>query len=124
MLGVGGAMAEGKAAEQAGAFKAKTSMAAGTRKAGEAKRAGDILESNIRAARAAGGGGFDPGAIERIGKVGAETDYNVLSALYEGKTGADIAQYEGAVKKKASKTKALSTLLSGGAGMYKSYKGY
>lgn len=124
MLGVAGAKAEGEAAEQAAEFKAKTSMAAGTRKAYEAGREGKRLESDVRAARAAGGGAYDPGAVERQAKVGQEAEYNVLSALYEGETGADIARYEGEVKKKAAKTKGLSTMLSGGAGMYKSYKGY
>jgi hypothetical protein len=81
VLGVGGALAEGKAAKQAAEFKAKTSMAAGTRKASEATRAGKIVESGARARMAAGGGSAsDAGAIERLGKIGAESEYNALAA--------------------------------------------
>lgn len=122
MLGVAGAKAEGEAAEQAAEFKAKTQMATGTRKAAEKKRAGEILESNIRAQRAASGGGFDAAAAERLGKVGAETEYGALSALYEGQTEADITRYEGQLAKKAARTRGISTLLSGGAGVYKGFK--
>lgn len=122
-LGVAGAMQEGKAAEKAADFKAKTSMASGTRRASEAKRAGDTLESDVRAQMAAGGGSAsDAGAVETIGKIKSEAEYNALSALYEGETGADIAKYEGKVKKKAARTRALTTALSGGSQMYSAYK--
>ncbi len=122
-LGVAGAVEEGKTAEQVAKFKAKTAMARGTRGAAEATRAGDIVESDARAAMAAGGGSAsDAGAIETLGKIKAESEYNALSALYEGRQEADLAIYEGKVKKKAARTRALSTAISGGAGMYKSYK--
>ena len=121
LLSTGGAYAEGEAAEQAAAFKAKTQMATGSRRAYEAGRKGRILQSDIQAAQAASGGAVDAGSIERMAKVGAETEYNVLSALYEGKQKATTARYEGKIKKKAAKKRALSTLLSGGASAYKSY---
>ena len=122
-INVLGTMAQGKAAGRAAEFKAKTETAAGTRQAAEAQRAGKIAESGTRAAMAAGGGvATDPGAIETLGKIKSEAEYNALSALYEGGTRADISRYEGKVKKKAARTKALSTILSGGAGMYKAYK--
>lgn len=123
LLGMGGSIAEGETADKAAKFKAKTQRAKGSRKAYEAGREGEILESNARAAMAAGGGSTtDAGATKILGDIGAQAEYNALSALYEGETGADISEWEGKTKKKASKTRALSTLLSGGAGMYKAYK--
>jgi len=124
MLGVAGSISEGEAAQKSARFKAKTQRAAGSHKAYEAGREGEILESNARAAMAAGGGSTtDAGATKVIGDIGAQSSYNALAALYEGETGADISLYEGETKKQASKTRALTTLLSGGAGIYKAYKG-
>lgn len=124
-LQVHGAIQEGQAAEKAGKFKAKTQMAAGTRRAAEHKRAGDIVASDARAAMAASGGSAsDAGAVETLGKIKAETDYNVLSALYEGEQAADISRYEGKIKKKAAYTRGLSTALSGGAKAFRSYNKY
>jgi len=107
---------EGKAAEAAAEFKAKTQRAAGTRKAYEAKRSGDIVASQARAAMAAGGGSAsDPGAIETLGKIKSEAEYGSLAAMYEGETGAKISQYEGQIAKRQARMKTLSTVLSGGA---------
>jgi hypothetical protein len=88
-----------------------------------AGKEGEIIESRARAVMAAGGGvTTDPGATEQLAKIKAASEYNVLSALYEGKTEAGIARYEGKVKKKAGRTRALSTILTGGAEMFKSFK--
>jgi len=107
---------EGEAAQQAAEFKAKTQMAAGTRKAYEAKRSGDIVASQARAAMAAGGGAAaDPGAIETLGKIKSEAEYGSLAAMYEGETGAKISKYEGEVAKRQARMRTLSTVLSGGA---------
>lgn len=122
VIGVKGALAEGKAAEQAADFKAKTQIAGATKKAAEYTREGKIVESNARAAMAASGGAFDAGSAERIGKINEQSQYNALAAMYEGEQAAAITKYEGEVKKKATKMKALSTVLSGGAQMYSSYK--
>jgi hypothetical protein len=123
VMGIQGDLAQGKADQQAANFKAKTEMASGTRKAYEYKRQGDTAMSNARAAIAAGGGSTtDAGSAELMGKMGAQTDYNALSALYEGQTNSDIAKYEGQLAKHRSRMKATSTLLSGAAGMYKAYK--
>ena len=117
-------MAAGDAAQASSEFQAKTQLATGTRRAGEAKREGDIVASDARAAMAAGGGSTtDPGAIQNLAKIKSEADYNALTALYEGQTGADISIYEGKTKKAASRTRALGTLLTGGASAYKAYKG-
>jgi len=123
MISARGEEQEGRAAQESKEFEAKTKMATGTRRAYEAKREGDIVESAARAAMAAGGGmATDPGAIEHLAKIKSQAEYSALSALYEGKTGAGIARYEGRVKRKASKTRALSTVLGGGAKIYSSYK--
>ncbi len=124
MISMAGNAAAGDAAIKAGEFKAKTQRAAGSRKAYEAGREGDIVQSNARAAMAAGGGSTtDAGATKILGDIGAQADYNALSALYESETGANITQWEAKTKKNALDTNALTTLLSGGAGMYKAYKG-
>lgn len=123
MLGTAGALAEARTAGRVGRYEAKEAKTAGIRKAAEAGRAGKMLESDIRAAQAAGGmGAADPGAIETIGKAKAKTEYDVLSALYEGETAADVAKTEAKIKKKAARTRALTTMLSGGARTFKSYK--
>lgn len=122
-LSMGGQIAEGRAAEKSAKYKAKTDRARGSRLSYEAGREGEIAESNARAAMAAGGGSTtDAGATKILGDIGAQADYNALLALYEGETGADIAEWEGKTKKKASRTQALSTVLSGGAQAYKAYK--
>ena len=124
MLSAAGSLAEGKAADQSAKFKAKTQMATGTRKAAESKRAGDIVASNARAQMAAGGGSAsDAGSIETLGKIKSEAEYNALADMYEAKTDASISRYEGKVAKKASRMKALSTVLSGGSKAYGAYKG-
>lgn len=124
LLSMGGDIAQGRIAEQTAKFRAKTQRAAGSRRAYEAKREGEYVESAARAAMAAGGGTTtDAGASKILGDIGAESEYKALSALYEGETEADISEWEGRAKKRASKVQALSTLLSGGAGVYKAYKG-
>lgn len=116
VISTSAAIEEGKAAERAAEFKAKTAMAVGSRKAYESKRSGDIVASDARAAMAASGGvTTDPGAIETLGKIKAEAEYGSLAAMYEGETGANLAIAEGERAKKASRYKALSTVLSGGA---------
>ena len=119
----GGQRAEGDAAAGAKEFEAKTAMAKGTRKAFEAKREGDIVQSAARAAMAAGGGSAsDASAIETLARIKQKAGYNALSALYEGEQAADISRYEGKIKKIAGRTRALSTTLSGFGKAFKSYK--
>lgn len=122
LVGIQGARAEGKAAEQAADFKAKTQIAGATKKAAEYTREGEMVESNARAAAAAGGGAFDAGSAERIGKINQQSEYNALAAMYEGEQAASISRYEGQLKKKAAKTKAISTALSGASQTYSAYK--
>lgn len=117
-----GQLEEGKAAQKAADFKAKTQMAAGTRRASEATRAGNIVESNARAAMAAGGGDpSDAGSLELLGKIAAESEYNSLAAMYEAKTAASITKWEGEKAREVSKTQALTTVLKGAGQAYMAY---
>lgn len=132
-LTAGGELAEGDAAVRASKYEAKqleqqanARYAQGTREAYEAARAGDILESDAIAQMAAGGGGVD---AEHLAKIKAESDYNALAALYEGETEAagirqkaEAVKYGGKVKQKAARTRALSTVISGGSKAYQGYK--
>lgn len=137
VLSVAGTLEEGKGAVRAAEFEAgqleeqaTARYARGTREAYEAKRAGDIMESRARAVMAAGGGlASDPQAIEQLGRIGAESEYEALTAMYEGETEAAglrrqaaARRYGGKMKKRAAKFKALSTAISGGSKAYESYK--
>jgi hypothetical protein len=112
---------EGDAAVRDADYKAKTHIANATHRAGAAKREGELIESNARAARAAGGGAYDAGAEERQAKIKERTDYNVMSAMFEGEQSAQMAKYQGEVIKKATKAKKLSTVLSGASQAFSAY---
>jgi hypothetical protein len=133
ILNVTSTLSEGRAADAAKKFQAqqydrlaKQSTAVGSRNAYEAARRGEEHLSNIRAAMAAGGGSTtDAGAISRLGKAAAETDYNILAALYEGDTRADTMalqaeanRWEGKMAKKKARTKGFSTVLTGASDIY------
>lgn len=109
---------------------AKARGAAASREAYEERRRGRVLQSNIRAAQAAGGGTTtDPGAISTLAKAQVVTDYNALSALYQGeveaeglRTAAKAREFEGKSQQRASRLKSLATIVSGGAKLYGKYK--
>jgi len=114
LYGMSTAYAEGEQAERIAAYKAKLSMATGSRKAVEESRRGDIVLSNARAAMAAGGSvTTDAGAIETLTRIENEAQYNSLTAMYEGKVGHDVALYEGKMAKARAKSKMIQTALSG-----------
>jgi hypothetical protein len=129
-----GTLAEGKAAERKSEYEAqqldqsaKAKEAQGTREAAETLRQSRIRSSDIQAQMAAGGGGV---SVEQIAKSEEVGQYNALASLYERRTEAQgirakagAARYEGKVAKRASKVKALSTIISGGTKAYQSYKG-
>lgn len=100
--------------------KAQAVKGAGSREAIEERRAGKILESNIRAAQAGAGGlTTDVGAIEQQAKAKEITDYNALAALFEAETVSDTLKlaakgkrWEGKAAIKAGRRKALSTVIS------------
>lgn len=123
VLGARAANQEGEAAQVAAEFNAKNQFAQKSREAHEEKRKGDILMSNARAAMAAGGGStMDSGNVYTLSEIGRDANYNALSALYEGEQAAEITRYEGRLKKRAAKGKAIGTVLSGAGDIYKSFK--
>lgn len=122
-FGMAGDLVQGSADKSAANFEAaqmvrnaKARYAQGTRDTQEALRQGRVLQSNARAAMAAGGGvTTDPGAIEQLAKLKDVTDYNALSQLFQAKTefGAGMTQaaarrMEGSRAKKNSIISALS----------------
>ena len=72
-------------AEQA----AKAAIATGSREAYDRAREGRIVESNARAAMAAGGGSSaDPGMVRLLSRIGRDAQYNSLAAMFEGEQAA------------------------------------
>ena len=134
MMKVATSIAGGRAKRQAAKFEAgqleaagRERFARGTREAGEAARQSKILLSNIRAAQAGMGGvTTDPGAIQQLGRAGAEGEYNVLAALYEGEVGqrglqaqAAARRMEGKQAERAGIVGALGTALKYGSKVYR-----
>ena len=94
--------------------RAKAATATGQRKATEIRRQGRVIQSDARAAMAAGGGVTDDaGAIEQLANIAQVTDYNQLAALYEGDTEAEGLHLENKINKKIGRTKQAATALSG-----------
>lgn len=139
LFSASGAKKQGKAAQAQAEYdaqqmeqQAQASRAEGTRVAYEDRRQGRIVESNARAAMAAGGGSAsDAGSLEMLGKIGAESQYNSLVSLFKGESQAqdynrqaDTRRYEGALAKKNADDKALSTILSGASSIYSGFSGF
>lgn len=127
VISVAGSMQQGAAAEQSAEFdsqqlnrNALAAEASSQREAIEERRRGQIAESRARAvAVASGTTSTDVGVSDLISKIGAESEYNALAALYEGKqkaqslrVGGEAAMFEGGVAKQAAKTKAVGTVMS------------
>jgi len=137
VAGAVGSYAEGKQARQAAKFEsqqleaqATAAYAKGTKEAALERRKAAILASDTRAAQAGSGAAFDEGAVETLGDISAEGEYNALSALFEGesqqaglKAQAAARRWEGKQQAAAAGRKTLSTILSGASKAYKSYKG-
>lgn len=137
VVSAGGAIASGKAQERAAKFEAaqlerqaKREFAAGTREQDEIKRQGEKFESDVRAQMAGSGGVTDdPGSTKTIGRLNRDITYNGLAAMYDASSRAQGRRFQGAARrlegdnaKKASRWKALGTVLQGGsqaAGMMK-----
>jgi len=102
---------------------------AGQRKAIAERRQGQLVQSRAQAVSAASGGGAtDPTVLDIQSGIGAQTDYNAMTALYEGaeaKRGYDaqasIDRYEGGQAQTAGFLKAGTTLLSGGSSLFEKY---
>lgn len=122
--------AEAKRYARAVERNARSVYAADQLGAAEYTREGERVVSNARAAMAAGGGVTDDaGAIDTLSKIDREATYNRLAALYDARNNYEgtIAQAgairaEGRNARKASRYKIGSTLLSGAADAFASYR--
>lgn len=118
IMGANAADNAGKAAQAEADYQAHQmevnagqERAVSQRKMIEARRQGDLKTSRATAVNASSGGGsLDPSIVNLMGDIGAETDYNVGVAKYEGEekardleTGAKIKKWEGAQARKAGK---------------------
>lgn len=137
-LGAVGSILEGQSAASAAEAEgiqaiaqAKSARATSQRQANEERRQGDLAISRAQAVAAAGGGGAtDPTVLNIVGDIAGQSEYNALSALYEGTTAADTLEYQAKIKamqardaKIAGYIGAGSKLLSGGASLYDRYSG-
>lgn len=135
-LTVGTTLRAGEEAKLQGQIKARelredanARQAEGQRLAIQRRRQGNFAASRARAVAAASGGGVsDTTADLLIGRIEAQTDLNVLNALFEGDTtarglrdGARTAIREGRAAKKASRYKALGSAVSGASSFYDKY---
>jgi hypothetical protein len=138
ILGASSQASQGIAANQAAQYNAAQSVAAGkaavgaaTRKAYNEQRQGNLVRSRAQAvAAASGGGSLDPSVIDATGRIQAQTDYNAMSALYEGQTAqqgynnqAALDRAEGKNAQNAGLLKAGGTLLAGGSSIFDRFGG-
>jgi len=95
----------------------------------EERRKAKLLESKAIARAVAGGAmATDPGVLDITTDIAEEGEYNALMALWEGeerakgrRTQAAAARMEGKEIKRATKTKAISTAISGAGSAYSSW---
>jgi len=124
----------GRAQQQAAEYAAQQmrvqagqERAAAQRTAMEQRREADKVRSRgLALAAASGGGASDPSVVNLLGDIDQEGTYRALTAMFEGEekalgleTGAQARSFEGEqaafagrIAKKASRTQALSTVLS------------
>lgn len=137
IVSMAGHLQRGKAAEAARNFeaqqieeKAKLKDALAQREAIEERRKKRILISNaIARAGASGGGVYGDGSVMKtIEGIEATGEQNALTALWEGRqesfflrNQANALRFEGKQARKAGRIGALSSVLSGGASIAKTY---
>jgi len=136
ILSAAAALAQGEAAGNAAAFKAKQDVIAGNQAAGaserqafqERRQGALILSRAIAVASGSGAGAGDPTVVDITGRIGAQTDYNAMTALYEGQqarqdynTQAQETKWEGQQAKTAGYLEAGGQLLSGASSLYDKY---
>lgn len=96
--------------------KANEDAALAQRKAIRERRRGERIMSRARAIAAASGGGTDNLTVERIeGGLQDDTDFNVLSALYEGETREDSNQLAARLLKRRTRASNRNRLITAGA---------
>jgi len=112
-------MKEGQATAEQHARAAKASYAEGTRSAAETRRGGRVIASDVEAAIAGGGGVTDdPGSIQTLADIEQVTDYNALTALYEGSSRAREHRKQGRTARKLARSRALATAITGASKMF------
>jgi hypothetical protein len=122
-LSAGGQLAGGIQANRSAKFSAQQAernalaeLAAGVSEATEQRRQGRAVQSDARAAMAAGGGTTtDPGAIETLGKIGQVSEYNALSALFGGQNRAEALRTAARARRAEGRSAMMGGLIGGGA---------
>lgn len=122
-------VSEGNTQEKIAAMQAKqqreqglADMAEAQQVASQERKRADFLKSRATALAAASGTSVDsPDVSNAISDIDAQGQYNALAALYSGKTSARSKNYAAAITeaggksaKKASRTRAASTVLDTG----------
>ena len=133
VLSVGGNISAGNAQDKAATFQASQleqqagqERAAAQRRAIEDRRQAQLAQSRLLAL--SGGSSTDATIVGLSADIAEEGEYRALSSLYEGEERArgdemraKALRYEGKQAKKASKIKAVSSLLSGGSSLFDKY---
>lgn len=135
-LSVAGAVRAGEEAKVQGDIRARelredanARQAEAQRVAIERRRQGRFAASRARAVAAASGAGVtDTTADVLISRIEAQTDFNVLNALYEGDTtarglrdGARIAEREGRAARRAGRYRGFANAISGASSFYEKF---
>lgn len=136
VLSATGAATAGVAANNMAKSKAEQSeiagreaVAASQRQAIQVRRQGNLVQSRAQAvAASSGAGASDPTVLDIMGGIGAQTEYNALSALYVGQSEArnrqaeaNAARFEGKQAMVKGFMDAGASVLSGGASLYDKY---
>lgn len=106
--------------------RAGQERAASQREAQEHRRQGQIMIS--RAQALTGGGSTDDGALDAIGDIAAQSEYNALTAIYEGEErglGREMQatgfRMQGDAGRRAANWQSASSVFSAGSSMYGKY---
>jgi hypothetical protein len=130
-----GALKEGRQANADASFQAAQleqnagqERAASQRQAIEQRRQARLTNSRIQAL--AGGGGLDPTVVDLSANIAGEGELRALTALYTGEErargnemNAQGARIAGKNAERASRVKAISSVLSSGSSMFEKYGG-
>lgn len=138
VMSASNSLASGKAQARALEFQAQQAeqnaiaeQATSQRQAISERRKANLLQSRAQAvAAASGAGASDVTVNELMGDIGAEGDYNVLSALFEGDTRAsgqrmyaDARRFEAKEAKRYARSQAISTIMNGASSIGGSFGG-
>jgi hypothetical protein len=125
LIGAGGQIYAGLAADQAGASEAKqlryaagAARASSQRAAVEERRQARLLQSRgLAVAAASGGGASDVTVVNTLADVAKEGEYRALSALYEGNERAVGYENAGKVAKAEGRASSLVGFMGGASSL-------